>query len=91
MTCRAVLIFIVFALGLPDTMRAAQPRKPATDLSGTWSVVATFKGPPGAPDGGVRATITFKQRDVTENQTGPVGRLRDVPGRQRRGVHGRRG
>lgn len=44
-------------------MRAAQPKKPATDVSGTWSVVATFKGPPGAPAGGVRATITFKQRD----------------------------
>ena len=63
MTYRAVLLFIVFALGLPDAMRAAQPKKPAADLSGTWSVVATFKGPPGAPDGGVRATITFKQRE----------------------------
>jgi hypothetical protein len=62
-TCRAVLVLFVFALGLPDAMRAAQPRKPAADLSGTWSVVATFKGPPGAPDGGIRATITFKQRD----------------------------
>ena len=62
-TCRAVLVFLVFAVGLPDTMGAAQPKKPAADLSGTWSVVATFKGPPGAPDGGVRATITFKQRD----------------------------
>jgi hypothetical protein len=62
-TCRAVLVFFVFALGLPDVMRAAQPKKPAADVSGTWSVVATFKGPPGAPDGGVRATIAFKQRD----------------------------
>jgi hypothetical protein len=66
-TCRAVLVFLVFALGLPDPMRAAQPKKPAADLSGTWSVVATFKGPPGAPDGGVRATITFKQSDSILN------------------------
>ena len=63
MTYRAVLVCIAFVMALPDPMRAAQPKKPAADLSGTWSVVATFKGPPGAPDGGVRGTITFKQRD----------------------------
>jgi hypothetical protein len=61
-TCRAVLVLIVFALGLPDPMRAAQPKPPAIDVSGTWALVATFKGPPGAPDGGFRATITLKQR-----------------------------
>jgi hypothetical protein len=60
---RAVLLFTVFALWLPDTMRAAQPKQPAIDVSGTWALVATFKGPPGLPDGGFRATVTFKQRD----------------------------
>src|SRR5438045_1420923 len=72
---RAVLVFIVFALGLPDATPAdqapaserrgpvPQTKKPATDVSGTWSLVATFKGPPGAPDGGFRATVTLKQRD----------------------------
>ena len=62
-TCRAAVLFVVIALSLPDLLRAAQPGKPAADLSGTWSVAATFKGPPGAPDGGIRATITFKQSD----------------------------
>jgi hypothetical protein len=61
-TCRTVLLFTVFALGLPDPMRGAQPKPPAIDVSGTWALVATFKGPPGAPDGGFRATITLKQR-----------------------------
>jgi hypothetical protein len=65
-TCRAVLVFIVFALALPDPMRAAQPKKPAIDVSGTWALVATFKGPPGAPEGGFRATVTLKQRNVME-------------------------
>ena len=58
---RTVLLFTVFALGLPDSMRAAQP-KPAIDVSGTWALVVTFKGPPGLPDGGFRGTITLKQR-----------------------------
>jgi hypothetical protein len=73
---RAVLVFIVFAFGLPDATPADQApafqkrapvpeaKKPATDVSGTWALVATFKGPPGAPDGGFRATVTLKQRDV---------------------------
>jgi hypothetical protein len=61
-TYRTVLVFLVFALGLPDTMGAAQPKQPAIDVSGTWALVATFKGPPGLPDGGFRATITLKQR-----------------------------
>jgi hypothetical protein len=62
-TYRAVLVLIVFALGLPDPMRAAQPKAPAIDVSGTWSLIATHKGPPGMPDGvSFRATITLKQR-----------------------------
>ena len=73
---RAVLVFIVFALGLPDAMVADQApaserrapalrtKRPATDVSGTWFLDATFKGPPGAPDGGFRATVTLKQRDI---------------------------
>lgn len=60
---RAVLVVIVFALWLPETMRAAQPKAPAIDVSGTWALVATHKGPPGMPDGvSFRATITLKQR-----------------------------
>jgi hypothetical protein len=67
MTHRAVPLFLVFALGLPDAMLADQPRKPATNLSGTWSLIATHKGPPGLPDGvSFRATVTFKQGDVIE-------------------------
>ncbi len=74
---RAVVVFTVFALGLPDATPAdqapalekrapvPQAKKLATDVSGTWSLVATFKGPPGAPDGGFRATVTLKQRDVS--------------------------
>ncbi len=76
MKYRAVLVFIVFASGLPHATRAdqapalekraplPQTKKLATDVSGTWSLVATFKAPPGAPDGGFRATVTLKQRDV---------------------------
>ena len=64
---RAVLVVIVFALALPDAMRAAQTKKPAADLSGTWSLIATSKGPPGMPDGVMfRATVTFKQSNVIE-------------------------
>ena len=75
----AVLVFMVFALGLPVAMRAdqapasekrapvPQAKKPATDVSGTWSLIATSKGPPGLPDGVLfRATVTLKQRDMME-------------------------
>ena len=66
-TCRTALVLIVFALGLPDVMRADQTKKPATGVSGTWSLIATHKGPPGMPDGvSFRATVTFKQGDVME-------------------------
>jgi hypothetical protein len=59
---RAALVCIVLALGLPDLMRAAQPKAPAIDVSGTWSLIATHKGPPGMPDGvSFRATIALKQ------------------------------
>ena len=77
--CRAVLVCIVFALGLSDVMRAdqapasekrapaPQTRKLATNVSGTWSLIATSKGPPGMPDGVMfRATVTFKQSNVIE-------------------------
>jgi hypothetical protein len=61
--CRAVLVVVVFALALPDAMRADQPQEPAVDVSGTWTLVATHKGPPGLPDGvSFRATVTLKQR-----------------------------
>src|SRR5262245_17085776 len=60
---REVLHFNVFSFGQPDPMRATQPRKPTTDLSGAWSEVVTRKGPPSALNGRVRATNTFKQRD----------------------------
>ncbi|MFA5910154.1 MAG: hypothetical protein WC815_15340 [Vicinamibacterales bacterium] len=66
-THRAALLFIVFALALPDPMRADQTKKPATGVSGTWSLIATHKGPPGMPDGvSFRATVTFKLGDVME-------------------------
>jgi hypothetical protein len=62
---RAVLVLLMFTLGLPDAMRADQTKK--VNLSGTWSLIATSKGPPGAPDGVLfRATVTLKQRDVME-------------------------
>ena len=76
MKYRAVLVVVVFALRLPNATGAAQApvlekrapvreaKKLATDVSGTWSLVATFKGPPGLPDGGFRATVTLKQHDV---------------------------
>jgi hypothetical protein len=60
---RTVLLVTVFALGLPNPMGAAQPKPPAIDVSGTWALVATSKGPPGMPDGVLfRATITLKQQ-----------------------------
>jgi hypothetical protein len=66
-TYRAVLVLIVFALGLPDAMLADQTKKSATAVSGTWSLIATSKGPPGMPDGVLfRATLTLEQRDVIE-------------------------
>jgi hypothetical protein len=75
-THRAVLVLVVLALGLPNATAAdqaptsekratvPQAKKPAADVSGTWSLVATFKGPPGAPDGGFHATVTLKQRGM---------------------------
>ena len=84
MKYRAVLVFMVLALGLPDAMSADQapasekrtPRpqttKPATNVSGTWSLVATFKGPPGLPDGGFRATVALKQRVIDSLKPGPL-------------------
>jgi hypothetical protein len=66
-TYHAVLVLFVFALALPEAMRADQTKKPATNVSGTWSLIATHKGPPGMPDGvSFRATVTFKLRDAME-------------------------
>jgi hypothetical protein len=44
------------------TAPVAQTKKAAVDISGTWAVKATFKGPPGMPEGGFPATVAFKQR-----------------------------
>ena len=66
-TYRAVLVFIAFAFALPDAMLADQTKTLATDVSGTWSLIATSKGPPGMPDGVMfRASVTFKVRNVIE-------------------------
>jgi hypothetical protein len=44
--------------------KTAVPKATAPNISGTWLLVATFKGPPGSPDGGFRATVTFKHGDT---------------------------
>jgi hypothetical protein len=72
MTYRAVVLCVLLTSGLLAPLHAGQsavqkapgPQKPAANLSGTWAIVATFKGPPGAPDGGFRASVTLKQRDM---------------------------
>ena len=41
-------------------------------------MVATFKGPPGGPDGGFRATVTLKQRDATSNAAARAQKLAEA-------------
>jgi hypothetical protein len=63
--------FRVFAQSRPQG-KTAPTKTTVPGLSGTWSLVATFKGPPGLPDGGFRATVTFKQRNLDESKPVPL-------------------
>jgi hypothetical protein len=65
---RLMLALAVFVAVV--TVVSAQPKTTMPDISGTWAVVVTFPGPPGMPDGGFRATVTFKQRAMLPDGAG---------------------
>lgn len=75
----ALAMFVALMTVIPEDGRAsaqsppqgktALPKTTGPNISGTWSLIATHKVPPGMPDGvSFRATVTFKHGVMEESK-----------------------